>query len=158
MRGTDITYRDNDGKLHYPTKINELTELGKRALEVGKKMGVPIAVISMDNNDTGGYGTNGIMYINENNLNEHNVEQTIIKHEIVHAISDTDSQAYKEIEQEVDKLITITIVDGNLHFEYANETIKNIFRKNGIESNIADTAQEYFDEQQNPVETMKLVK
>jgi len=158
VRGTDITYRDNDGKIHYPTKINELTELGKRALEAGKKMGVPIAIISMDNEDTGGYAPNGIMYINENNLNENNVEETIIKHEVVHAISDTDSQAYKEIEQEVDKLITLTIVDGSLHFEYANETIKNIFRKNGIESNIADTAQEYFDEQQNPVETMKLAK
>ena len=48
---------------------------------------------------------NGIMYINENALDENNLEETIIKHEVVHAISDTDSPAYKAIEQEVDKLI-----------------------------------------------------
>ncbi len=158
VRGTDITYRDNDGKIHYPTKINELTELGKRAYEIIKKRNAPFAIISMDNNDTGGYAPNGIMYINENALDEHNLEETIIKHEVVHAISDTDSPAYKAIEQEVDKLITLTIVDGNLHFEYANETIKNIFRKNGIESIISQTAQEYFNENGNPVETMKLAK
>ena len=163
VRGTDITYRDNDGKIYYPTKVSELTELGKRAYEIIKKRNAPFAIISMDNNDTGGYsplkdGGNGIMYINENALDEHNVEETIIKHEVVHAISDTNSKAYKAIEQEVDKLIRITIVDGNLHFEYKNETIKNVFRENGIESNIATSAQEYFNKNGNPVETMKLAK
>ena len=163
VRGTDITYRDNDGKIHYPTKTDKLTKLGKRALEVIKKGNAPFAIISMDNNDTGAYsplkdGGNGIMYINENALDENNLEETIIKHEVVHAISDTDSPAYKAIEQGVDNLITLTIVDGNMHFEYKNETIKNIFRKNGIESNISQTAQEYFNKYQNPVETMKLAK
>ena len=45
-----------------------------------------------------------------------------------------------------------------MNFEYKNETIKNIFRKKGIESNISRSTQEYFNKNKNPVETMELAK
>ena len=154
VRGTDIT----DGGRVVVTKTSELTEQGKRALKVAKDMDLPVIVYKGDTNDTGGYGTNGALYINENNLDDNNVEKTIIKHEIVHAISDTDSQVYKEIEKEVEQLITLTVVDNKANFEYKNESIKNLFRENGLETVISRQMQEYFNQNNNAVETMKLGK
>ena len=155
VQGVDIT---NGGQIQ-PSKMSELTELGKRALDVANQMDVPVVVYKGDAKDTGGYGKNGVMYINENSLDDNNVEKTIIKHEIVHAIADTNSEAYKALEQEVDNLVSMNYQgEGKFTFTYKNDTFKKMFRNKGLESVILNQMEEYIKQNNNAEESIRLGK
>ncbi|MDA3932049.1 MAG: hypothetical protein PF513_04860 [Tenericutes bacterium] len=146
VRGVDIS----DGGTKNVITGEQMNGVGEKALEIANDMDVPIALYQEKSDNTGEYGRNGVLYINQNNIDQYNVEETIVKHELIHAIKKTDSKLYKEIERTVEDFVQISVDEtNNLQFEYTNDTVKEIFQSQHIESRIANSAQQSLNDTNN---------
>ena len=153
VRAVDLT---DGGKVQVMEQTN-LNQQGQQALEVANDMNIPIAVYDGNTADSGFYGKNGVLYINQNNLNDMNIEKTIVKHEMVHAIKENNPELYAQIKNEVEKLVKMEISsDGSIVFTYKNKAVEKLFKDNQVESRIANNMQEYKKEAIQPDELMAL--
>ena len=141
---------ENQYQIITPVKLENQNEQGKRILQIANKRNVKLAVYeSNDTADSAVYGRdNGIIYINQNSkeiadMSYEQLEEFILRHELVHHLKTVNPKLYKEIAKQVFDFVDIKISQGDIKVEYKNKQVGEYLESKGFSKILKDAYNDY---------------
>lgn len=140
VRGRDLSSKDAQ-----PVETNALNVVGKKAIDIGNQKGLPVIVYNETGGSSGFYNRNNkSIYINQAVTSESDVDKTISKHEMVHAIASHNEEGFNELLKTVESLVSYD--KDKKEFVFKSEELKQILEKRGYTEKIYDSFKYYFEQ------------
>ena len=144
-----------------PIEMNRLNEAGRAALaQANQDMdSAPVAIYESNSNESGFYGANGLIYVNQKNLSPTQAVATVVKHEMTHKIQTEAPQLYQELINNIDQLISLTVDSNNdVNVDIKSQELDTFLQQKGYKDQIIASLFDYLAETGNVEQALSLTK